>query len=336
MNEKIVIAVDAMGGENSPNKIIDGIKLVLKDNSNLYFNLFGKSDQINDLISDNNLLNEKCQIINSELVINDNESPLQAAKKNDKSSMWQAINSVKNKESQIALSAGNTGALLILSKMILEMIEGIDKPALAGLWPNKKGMNIVLDLGANIECSDKNLIDFTYMGSSLYKSLFPELMPKIAILNVGSEEIKGHDEIKKAYKFLKENKINDFEFMGYVEGNHITEGEVNVIVTDGFTGNIALKTAEGTASFITNKLKENLSKNLLNKIFLLLSYNALKKFKNQLDPRKYNGAILLGLKGPVVKSHGSTDAKGLAYSIKMCNKIVKGNLIDKIKKNLTN
>ena len=200
MNEKIVIAVDAMGGENSPNKIIDGIKLVLKDNSNLYFNLFGKSDQINDLISNNDLLKEKCQIINSELVINDNESPLQAAKKNDKSSMWQAINSVKNKESQIALSAGNTGALLILSKMILEMIEGIDKPALAGLWPNKKGMNIVLDLGANIECSDKNLIDFTYMGSSLYKSLFPELMPKIAILNVGSEEIKGHDEIKKAYK----------------------------------------------------------------------------------------------------------------------------------------
>ena len=172
MNEKIVIAVDAMGGENSPNKIIDGIKLVLKDNSNLYFNLFGKSDHINDLISGNDLLNEKCQIINSELAINDNESPLQAAKKNDKSSMWQAINSVKNKESQIALSAGNTGALLILSKMILEMIEGIDKPALAGLWPNKKGMNIVLDLGANIECSDKNLIDFTYMGSSLYKSLF--------------------------------------------------------------------------------------------------------------------------------------------------------------------
>ena len=216
MNEKIVIAVDAMGGENSPNKIIDGIKLVLKSNSNLYFNLFGKSDQINDLISNNDLLNEKCQIINSELVINDNESPLQAAKKNDKSSMWQAISSVKNKESQIALSAGNTGALLILSKMILEMIEGIDKPALAGLWPNKKGMNIVLDLGANIECSDKNLIDFTYMGSSLYKSLFPELMPKIAILNVGSEEIKGHDEIKKAYKFLKENKVNDFEFMGYI------------------------------------------------------------------------------------------------------------------------
>ncbi len=334
MNEKIVIAVDAMGGENSPNKIIDGIKLVLKDNSNLYFNLFGKSDQINDLISNNDLLNEKCQIIDSELVINDNESPLQAAKKNDKSSMWQAINSVKNKESQIALSAGNTGALLILSKMILEMIEGIDKPALAGLWPNKKGMNIVLDLGANIECSDKNLIDFTYMGSSLYKSLFPELMPKIAILNVGSEEIKGHDEIKKAYKFLKENKINDFEFMGYVEGNHITEGEVNVIVTDGFTGNIALKTAEGTANFVTNILKESLNRTFYSRIIMFFNYINFKKFKDKLDPRKYNGAIFLGLNGPIVKSHGATDSFGFANSIKMCKKIVEGNLIEKIKRNL--
>ena len=216
------------------------------------------------------------------------------------------------------------------------MIEGIDKPALAGLWPNKIGMNIVLDLGANIECSDKNLIDFSYMGSSLYKSLFPEIVPKIAILNVGSEEIKGHDVIKKAFQFLKERKIKDFEFKGYVEGNHIAEGNVNVIVTDGFTGNIALKTAEGTANFITKNLKENLGKGLLSKISLLFSYNALKRFKNQLDPRKYNGAIFLGLNGPVVKSHGSTDAKGLAYSIGMCNKIVKGNLIEKIKRNLSN
>ena len=334
MNEKITIAVDAMGGENSPNKIIGGIKLVLKDNENLYFNLFGKSKVINNLINDNDLIKEKCQIIDSELVIEDNESPLQAAKKNDKSSMWQAINSVKNNESQIALSAGNTGALLILSKIILEMIKGIDKPALAGLWPNKKGMNIVLDLGANIECSDKNLIDFTYMGSSLYKSLFPDILPKAAILNVGSEEIKGHDEIKKAYKFLRENKINDFEFMGYVEGNHITEGEVNVIVTDGFTGNIALKTAEGTATFVTNILRESLNKTFYSKILTFFNYANFKRFKDRLDPRKYNGAIFLGLNGPVVKSHGATDSLGFANSIKMCKKIVEGNLIKKIKHNL--
>ena len=160
--------------------------------------------------------------------------------------------------------------------------------------------------------------------------------PKIALLNVGLEEIKGHEEIKKAYQHLKEQTKKDFEFHGYIEGNHIMDGNVNVIVTDGFTGNIALKTAEGTANFITKYLKENLSKGLLNKISLLFSYNALKKFKNQLDPRKYNGAILLGLSGPVVKSHGATDSRGLANSIKMCNKIVKGKLIEKIKKYLSN
>ena len=214
------------------------------------------------------------------------------------------------------------------------MIENIDKPALSGLWPNKIGMNLVLDLGANIECNEKNLIDFSYMGAALYRSLFPELNPKVALLNVGLEEIKGNEIIKKAYQHLKESKKNDFDFFGYIEGNQIMDGNANVIITDGFTGNVALKTAEGTANFITNSLKENLSKSLLSKISLFFSYNSLRKFKEKLDPRKYNGAILIGLNGPVVKSHGSTDAKGLAYSIKMCNKIVKSKLIDKIKKNL--
>ena len=216
------------------------------------------------------------------------------------------------------------------------MIDGVEKPALAGLWPNKIGMNVVLDLGANIECNDKNLLDFSYMGAALYKALYPEIEPIIALLNVGLEEIKGHEEIKKAYQLLKGSNKSNFKFHGYIEGNHIMDGNVNVIVTDGFTGNIALKTAEGTANFITKYLKENLSKGLLNKISLLFSFNTLKKFKDQLDPRKYNGAIFLGLNGPVVKSHGSTDARGLAHSIKLCNKIVKGNLVEKIKKNLIN
>ena len=250
--------------------------------------------------------------------------------------MWQSIESQNKGKSQITLSAGNTGALLIISRLILSMIDGIEKPALAGLWPNKIGTNVVLDLGANIECNDKDLIDFSSMGAALYKSLYPVDNPKIALLNVGLEEIKGHEEIKKAYQHLKEWTKKNFEFHGYIEGNHIMDGNVNVIVTDGFTGNIALKTAEGTANFITKYLKENLSKGLLNKVSLLFSYNVLKKFKEQLDPRKYNGAILLGLSGPVVKSHGSTDSRGLANSIKMCNKIVKGKLIEKIKKYLSN
>jgi len=336
MNNKIIIAVDAMGGENSPKKIVDGIELSLKESNENFFKLYGNKDKLNFLVNKNPEIKNYCEIIHCDNHIEDEESPLSAAKKSKSTSMWQSIESQNKGESQITLSAGNTGALLILSRLILSMLDGIEKPALAGLWPNKIGTNVVLDLGANIECNDKDLIDFSSMGAALYKSLYPVDNPKIALLNVGLEEIKGHEEIKKAYQHLKEWTKKNFEFHGYIEGNHIMDGNVNVIVTDGFTGNIALKTAEGTANFITKYLKENLSKGLLNKISLLFSYNVFKKFKQQLDPRKYNGAILLGLSGPVVKSHGSTDSRGLANSIKMCNKIVKGRLIEKIKKYLSN
>ena len=325
-----------MGGENSPKKIVDGIELSLNESNENFFKLYGNKDKLNFLVNKKPEIKNYCEIIHCDNHIGDEESPLSAAKKSKSSSMWQSIESQNKGISQITLTAGNTGALLILSRLILSMINGIEKPALAGLWPNKIGTNVVLDLGANIDCSDKDLINFSSMGAALYKSLYPVDNPKIALLNIGLEEIKGHEEIKKAYQHLKEWTKKNFEFHGYIEGNHIMDGNVNVIVTDGFTGNIALKTAEGTANFITKYLKENLGKGLLNKISLLFSYNVLRKFKDQLDPRKYNGAILLGLSGPVVKSHGSTDSRGLANSIKMCNKIVKGKLIEKIKKYLVN
>ena len=247
-----------------------------------------------------------------------------------------SINSQKNDQADISLSAGNTGVLFVISRMILKTIDKVSKPALAGLWPNKKGMNVVLDLGANIECDENNLIDFSEMGSALYKSLFPNETPKVALLNVGSEEIKGTNTIKKAHNHLKElSKKGDFVFNGYIEGNKIPDGNSNVIVTDGFTGNIALKTAEGTAKFITDSLKESLKENFLSKFSILFSYFSLKKFKEKLDPRKFNGAIFLGLNGPVVKSHGSTDAKGFYHAIDLCYKIVKGNLMSQIKINLS-
>ena len=197
-------------------------------------------------------------------------------------------------------------------------------------------MNIVLDLGANIECDENNLIEFSEMGSALYKSLFPNEKPKVALLNVGSEEYKGTDIIKKTYSKLKEiSKSGDFLFNGYIEGNEITSGKSNVVVTDGFTGNIALKTAEGTAKFITDNLKKSLTENIFSKFSLIFSYFSLKKFKKKLDPRKFNGAIFLGLNGPVVKSHGSTDSVGFYHSIDLCYKIVKGNLMSQIKANLS-
>jgi len=202
------------------------------------------------------------------------------------------------------------------------------------LWPSKKGMSVVLDLGANIECSDKNLIDFSIMGSSLFKSLYPEENAKVALLNIGSEEIKGNEIIKKTYQKLNKIKNEDFEFKGFIEGSHLMDGEVNVIVADGFTGNVALKTAEGTANFITSELKKTMTDSLIGKISSLLNIRNLKKFKSRLDPRLYNGAIFIGLDSPVVKSHGGTDYIGFSNSLSVCEKIVKGNLIEKIKKNI--
>ncbi len=329
MSEKIKIAVDAMGGENSPKKIIEGIKISLKKNEDNFFYLYGKkSILLKEISSDQNLQNN-CEIIDTEDIILDDESPLTAAKRGNQSSMWKTIESLKHNKSDISLSAGNTGALLVISRLLLKTIPGINKPALAGLWPNENGLNVVLDLGANIECNEKNLIDFACMGSSLFKSLFENDRPRVALLNVGLEENKGSEILKKTYAILKDSKVSDFEFCGYIEGNHIMDGNVDVVIADGFTGNVALKTAEGTANFITNNLKSS-----LNKLSILLSYNSLRKFKSKLDPRKYNGAILLGLQRPVVKSHGSTDAIGFAHSINVCNKIVKGNLIQKIESNL--
>jgi len=220
--------------------------------------------------------------------------------------------------------------------MILKMMNGVNKPALAGLWPNQNGMNVVLDLGANIECNDQNLVDFAELGSALFKSLFPLEKPKVALLNVGSEEMKGTEMLKNASKKLKDlSSDENFTYNGYIEGNDIMSGKSNVIITDGFTGNIALKTAEGTAKFITNNLKKSLTENIFTKISLFFSYFSLKKFKDKLDPRKYNGAIFLGLNGPVVKSHGGIDSVGFYHSIDLCYKIIKGNLMSQIKSNLS-
>ena len=268
--------------------------------------------------------------------MSDKETPLTAIKNSKNSSMWKSINSQIEDNSNISLSAGNTGVLFVISKMLLKTIEGVSKPALAGVWPSKKGMSVVLDLGANIECNEKNLIDFSEMGSALYKALQPEDTAKVSLLNIGSEEIKGTESLKKAYSSLKEiSKFGDFVFNGYIEGNEIFEGKSNVIVADGFTGNVALKTAEGTAKFLTDSLRESLKENLLSKFSLLFSYFSLKKFKNKIDPRKYNGAIFLGLKGPVVKSHGATDSIGFYYSIDLCYRIIKGNFMKEIQNNLS-
>ena len=335
MKKKITIAIDAMGGENSPKKNIKGLGLFLeknKDKDDYFFNLYGDKNIINKELTNLNISNNFINVIHTEGVVSDEETPLTAVKNSKNTSMWNSIKSQIDGDADISLSAGNTGVLLIISRMILKTMKKVSKPALAGLWPSKKGMSVVLDLGANIECDEKNLIDFSEMGAALYKSIFPDQKPHVSLLNIGSEEIKGTETLKNTYSKLKKlSGDNNFLFNGYIEGNELMEGETNVIVTDGFTGNIALKTAEGTAKFITDSLKKSLTENIFSRVSSLLSYVSLKKFKDKLDPRKYNGAIFLGLNGPVVKSHGGTDAIGFYYSIDLCYRIIKGNLMIQIK-----
>jgi len=339
MKKKISIAIDAMGGENAPEKNIDGLSIFLnknKSNDDFIIKLYGNKNILIEEISKRKIPNDKIEIIHAEGIISEKETPLTAIKNSKNTSMWNAIKAQIDGNADISLSAGNTGVLLVISRMILKTMKEVNKPALAGLWPSKKGMSVVLDLGANIECDEKNLVDFSEMGSALYKSIFPEQKPYVSLLNIGSEEIKGTEVLKKAYLKLKNlSSDKNFIFNGYIEGNRIMDGETNVIVTDGFSGNIALKTAEGTAKFITDSLRKSLTENFLSKISIIFSYFSLKKFKSKLDPRKYNGAIFLGLNGPVVKSHGGTDAIGFYHSIDLCYKIVKGNLMHQIRNNLS-
>ena len=334
MSKLITIAVDAMGGDNSPNKVIDGIIHHNKSNKNCFYKIFGDEVKIQKCLG-SHLNKDSYEIFHTVDKVEGTDSPLGAAKKGKNTSMWLAIESVKNKEAHIVVSAGNTGALLVIAKLNLTMIENIDKPALSALWPNKKGMSVVIDLGANIECNEKNLIDFTIMGSSLFKSLFPNEKAKVSLLNIGSEELKGNEILKNTYQKLNTKKNPNYEFKGFIEGNQLMNGEVNVIVADGFTGNVALKTAEGTANFITDELREALSDTIIGKLSSMINVVRLRKFKKRLDPRLYNGAILLGLNSPVVKSHGGTDYIGFSNSLSVSSKIVEGNLIEKIRHNIT-
>ena len=274
MSDLIKIAVDAMGGDGSPKKIIDGLIHNNKQNKENFFRIFGKKNIIENHL--NSQIDKKFyEVVDTDNVVKSTDSPLEAAKRGKDTSMWLAIDSVKKKESDIVISAGNTGALLVIAKLNLKMINNIDKPALSALWPNKKGMSVVLDLGANIECNDQNLVDFAELGSALFKSLFSNEKAKVALLNIGSEEMKGNDVLKNTYQKMNEIKSSQFNFEGFIEGNDLMNGNVNVIVSDGFTGNVALKTAEGTANFITDELKKVFKSSILGKLSAILNFSNL-------------------------------------------------------------
>ena len=329
---QINLAVDIMGGDFGPNTVIKAVSEASKLHPNVNFRLFGdKARALDEITKDNSLKN--FEIIHTSEYIKSDDEPVNALRKLKKSSLRLAVNDVEEKKSHGLVSAGNTGALMAISKFVLKTISGISRPAIAGIMPTLKGEIVILDLGANLECTDDNLVQFALMGEVFSRSLLGTKTPSIGILNVGSEEIKGNAVVKQTFEEL-EKLSPHINFHGFIEGNDINKGIVDVVVTDGFSGNIALKTAEGVAELIVSFLQGYLKSSLLAKLGYILSKPALNRFKARIDPRKYNGAVLLGLNGIVVKSHGRADSFGFSNAISAAISLIENNYNSEIKKKL--
>ena len=334
MEKQTVISIDAMGGDFAPRSVLEGVALAAKEHKDLFFFLFGNEEILQPLIHEIGLPDTCYKIHHTTQVIKGTDKPSHAIRTGRESSMWQAIMAVRNGYAKAVVSAGNTGALMAMSKICLGMIPGVDRPAIAGILPSQTGPIACLDLGANAECDAQNLVEFAIMGDVLYKVLFDKERPSIGLLNIGSEETKGREEIREAAALLKEYGTR-IDFQGFVEGNDIAAGKTQVVVSDGFSGNIALKTLEGTAKFFANTLKSTVKKSPLGILGFLIAKGSLNKLKKDLDPRKYNGAMLVGLNGISVKSHGSADAFSFACAIDAATRMAKNDLCEKIKSEMS-
>ena len=329
---QINLAVDIMGGDFGPKTVIKAVSEASKLHPNVNFRLFGDKKKALVEIAKTDLL-KNFEIIHTSEYIKSDDEPVNALRKLKKSSLRLAVNDVEEKKSHGLVSAGNTGALMAISKFVLKTINGISRPAIAGIMPTLKGEIVILDLGANIDCTDDNLVQFALMGEVFSKSLLGTKTPSIGILNVGSEEIKGNAVVKQTFEEL-DKLSSHINFHGFIEGNDINKGIVDVVVTDGFSGNIALKTAEGVAELIVHFLQCYFKSSLLAKLGYILSKPALNRFKARIDPRKYNGAVLLGLNGIVVKSHGRADSFGFSNAISAAISLIENNYNSEIKKKL--
>lgn len=328
-----MIALDAMGGDQAPGLVIRGAALALARNPSLRFLIFGDQARIQPLLDQHPDLAKVSTLRHCTDVITPDMKPSLALRQGRQSSMRLAINAVAEGEAASIVSAGNTGALMALAKFVLRMLPGIDRPAIASVMPTKTGEVVLLDLGANLECDPENLVQFAMMGSLFCRAVLGVEQPTIGLLNIGTEEMKGHDEIRTAATILQERPVPGI-FRGFVEGNDILAGTVDVVVTDGFTGNVALKTIEGTAQLLAHFLRETFGSGFFAKIGYLLARKALAHFKMRVDPRRYNGALFLGLQGVCVKSHGGTDEEGFANAIRVANNLVKYGLNRRIAEEL--
>lgn len=332
MSDNLVISIDAMGGDNSPRVVIEGLAIAAKKNPDAKFLLFGDETKVNDLLKSWPALQKVCEVRHSPEVVSNEDKP-SAVIRNRNTSMFMAINAVKQGEAQAVVSAGNTGALMAISKLTLKTIQKIHRPAIVTIMPHRTGRYVMLDLGANTECDSLNLAEFALMGNILAKHALNIARPKVALLNIGAEEMKGKEEIHEAAKLIKRAKL-DIDFIGYIEPHEIPEGKADVIVTDGFTGNIALKSIEGTAKLVVRLIKDGIKKSFIAKLGLPFMLGVGMNIKKTMDPRLYNGAMLVGLNGLTVKSHGGTDSLGYSVAVGNAVSLVRQNFVPTIKDEL--
>jgi len=325
----LTVSIDAMGGDEGPGIVVTALSRSAVRHPDVKFLLHGDEAVLKPLFAKRAKLLERVEIRHSAERVRMEEKPSQALRRGRNTSMWRTIESVKNKEAQVAVSAGNTGALMAMSMFQLGLLENIDRPAIAAIWPTKRGQTVVLDVGANVECDAQQLVDFAVMGEAFARAVLGLERPLVGLLNVGSEDQKGHDSVKGAAQILREAKL-PMEFCGFVEGDDLGDGTVDVVVTDGFTGNVALKTAEGTAKLVVHFLRSALKRSLFGQIGAFFAAGALNVLRRKLDPRSANGGIFLGLNGVVVKSHGGTDALGFAAALDMAVDMTRAEVIGKI------
>jgi glycerol-3-phosphate acyltransferase PlsX len=334
MADGLVLSIDGMGGDCAPEIVVEGIELAARGRSDVRYLIHGDASRLTALLDRHPGAKAVSEIVAAEKAIGMDVKPSQALRQGKGSSLWNAVAAVENGQAHAVVSAGNTGAYMAIAMFRLRTMEGVHRPALAARWPSANGGFVaMLDVGANVTADGEQLVEFAIMGEAFQRAVSGKERPSVALLNVGAEDLKGHEEIRTAARLIRDAGV-DLDFQGFVEGDDIAKGTVDVVVTDGFTGNIALKTGEGTARMVGQLLRAALTSSPLAKLGALIAYPALSKLRKRMDPGSFNGALFLGLNGLVVKSHGSANGPGFAAAIEVAAKMARSHYRDEIARNL--
>jgi len=333
MPNGVVLSVDAMGGDHAPASVLEGLEIFCGRRPDARILLHGVESALAPLLDSHPAARAACVVHPAERAVAMDAKPSQALRQGKGTSLWNALVSVEERLAHAAISAGNTGALMAFSRLRLRTIAGIDRPALVANWPTPRGFTSFLDAGANLETGAEQLVAYAIMGEAFHRARHGVARPTVALLNIGAEELKGHEEIREAARLIRAAQL-DMDFRGFVEGDDLSSGTVDVVVTDGFTGNVALKTAEGAAKTLARILREEFTRDLSSKLGALAVRPALERFKARIDPRQANGAVLLGVNGLVIKSHGGADGPGFAAALEAAARMAEGSFLAEVEANL--